>query len=391
MSPANSGEPPAKKRRFFTGPDDHVSSNTTSDSNLHDTHDSSLIETSPVSRPAERAPTPNVNHPSHPSTTPLPPPQQQQPPTDSDTDVSFDGDVFQGLVGDTVDSETLEIIRTNCGDSLGRAVNMFFDGTWRRYKKRPQTHPLMNPAIRPPPRTPRTPPATTKSSPTADPRARGHAPSETPDARYIGAFGVEGWATRSGLSLVKHGDFVNIERQKVQQTPVRMRLAAAGKSDVIVRFTDSNGTEIGRLAKDAASWISSLIDQNVCRFEGMCVYAPERLRTNDTIFLQLQCFLRMSVFQQGGLEPPDNRSTGLYEEKESTEERDLRLRQVGIVKLFQEINLAPIKTNSASSRNARQGLLDAAELAEKKSKLSRSSSRCVFTLHYVLGYILTPS
>ncbi len=86
----------------------------------------------------------------------------------------------------------------------------------------------------------------------------------------------------------------------------------------------------------------------------------------------------MSVFQGSGFELSDNRSTGLYEEKESAEERNLRLRQVGIVRLFQEINLAPTKSNTASPNNARQGLLDAAELAEKKSKLHQSSSRCVF-------------
>ncbi|TGJ75507.1 hypothetical protein E0Z10_g10984, partial [Xylaria hypoxylon] len=367
MSFADSGEPPAKKRRFFADPDNHVSDDSTADGLRNER---SPVETSTSPQQSE-LPTSNpgpvpalTSEASHPS----PPPPQ--PFTESDASVTFDHDAFQSLVGDTVSPETLAIIRVHCSDSLERAVNMYFDGTWKKYQK--PSHPLMKSMILPP---------STSSSLATKPPPKIELPShlrssqDNLDVRYIGAFGAEGWATRSGTNLVKHGDVVKIERQKVQQTPLRIRLAASGKSDVIVRFTDSKGTEIGRLAKDAANWISSLIDQNVCKFEGTCVYAPERLRTNDTIFLQLRCFLKMTVFQGTGFGLSDNRSTGMFEEKESAEERNLRLRQVGIVKLFQEINLAPTKSNTASPHNARQGLLDAAELAEKKSKLNQSSSR----------------
>ncbi|KAI1121362.1 DNA repair protein rad-5 [Nemania abortiva] len=344
MNPPDPGEPPAKKRRFFADPDTNSPADSTTQS----------ISPRPSKFPAP------------------PPPPPQQPPIKTDASVAFDQDTFEGLVGDTVSPDVLDIIRAKCGGSLERAVNMFFDGTWKNYQKRP--HPLMNPTRLHPP-TPSASPFATKSPAKTDSRTTMALQKDIPDARYIGAFGAEGWATRSGTNLVKHGDIVKIERQKTQQTPLRMRLAAVGKSDVIVRFTDSKGTEIGRLAKDAANWISSLIDQNVCKFEGTCVYAPERLRTNDTIFLQLRCFLKMGVFQASGFELSDNRSTGFFEERESAEERNLRLRQVGIVRLFQELNLAPTKSNSASSNSARQGLLDAAELAEKKSKVAGSGSR----------------
>ncbi|KAI0436049.1 DNA repair protein rad-5 [Xylaria telfairii] len=356
MNFADSGEPPQKKRRFFADSDpdqdNHVSDVATASSPKDDRPSIENIENPESPRPSEL---------------PIPDPR---PPTESDAAVTFDQDVFQSLVGDTVSPEVLAIIREKCGDSLERAVNMYFDGTWKNFQKR--IHPLMKSSA-PSPSVASL--GTTKSPIRVEPSTRIHPPRDGLAARYIGAFGVEGWATRSGTNLVKHGDIVKIERQKPQQTPLRMRLAASGKSDVIVRFTDSKGSEIGRLAKDAANWISSLIDQNVCKFEGTCVYAPERLRTNDTIYLQLRCFLKTSIFQGSGFELTDNRSTGLYEEKESAEERNLRLRQVGIVRLFQEINIAPTKSNTASASNARQGLLDAAELAEKKSKISRSSSR----------------
>ncbi|KAI0969357.1 DNA repair protein rad-5 [Xylaria arbuscula] len=370
MSFADSGEPPAKKRRFFTDPNTRLSDDSTTDRprNEHsDTGDLTSSRPSEISGSTSTSALP-IHEATHHS---APPPQSPpQPPTESDASVTFDQDAFQTLVGDTVSPETLAVIRANCGDSLERAINMYFDGTWKNYRVR--THPLMKSTLRSPSASS---PAATKSPPKAESPIRNRSPRGNLDVRYIGAFGAEGWATRSGTNLVKHGDVVKIERQKTQQIPLRMRLAASGKSDVIVRFTDSKGTEIGRLAKDAANWISSLIDQNVCKFEGTCVYAPERLRTNDTVFLQLRCFLKMSVFQGTGFELLDNRSTRFYEEKESAEERNLRLRQVGIVKLFQEINLAPSKSNTASPQNARQGLLDAAEQAEKKSKLHQSGNR----------------
>ncbi|EAQ88881.1 hypothetical protein CHGG_05500 [Chaetomium globosum CBS 148.51] len=204
-----------------------------------------------------------------------------------------------------------------------------------------------------------------------------------PTSRYIGAFGVEGWTTRSGTNLLKHGDIVKIERQRIQipkatsykghpkpgpvQPTYRVSAAAAKRVDVIVRFTDSVGREIGRLAKDTANWVSTLMDQEICSFEGTCVYAPERLRTNDTVFLQLRCSLLKSAFCRE-FHVADNRTTGQFEETESSEEKDLRLRQVALVRLFQEINLLPTRGNAAAAQNQRQGLLDAAEMAESKEK-----------------------
>jgi DNA repair protein RAD5 len=114
-----------------------------------------------------------------------------------------------------------------------------------------------------------------------------------------------------------------------------------------------------------------LIDQKVCRFEGICVYTPERLRTNDTVYLQLRCYILKASFQNGMLNMASNRSTGLFEEQETSEERDLRLRQVALVRLFQAVDLLPSK---AAATNSRQGLLQAAEAAEQKEKEAAKSS-----------------
>ncbi|KAG9883796.1 putative DNA repair protein rad-5, partial [Aureobasidium melanogenum] len=190
-----------------------------------------------------------------------------------------------------------------------------------------------------------------------------------PSKRYIGAMGVIGWTTRSGTGIITSGEKIKIERARPSQQKVGKggKSRASTRQDVIVRFTNAKGEEVGRLEQDSAAWISTLMDQNICHFEGHCVFAPDRVRTNDTVYLQLRCFFLKSCFSAGSLIKPldNNRETGLYEAKETRDEKDLRLRQVGLVKLFSEINLHPSRANSATEKHKREGILRAAEMPEQ--------------------------
>jgi DNA repair protein RAD5 len=193
-----------------------------------------------------------------------------------------------------------------------------------------------------------------------------------PAKRYIGAFGVTAWATRSGSGLLAFGDQVRIERTKPQATLKKTgKLARSAQKDVVVRFTNLRGEEIGRLENDSAAWISTLLDQKVCTFQGTCVFAPEgKLRTNDNIYLQLRCFLLKSGFESGNLTKPveNNRKMNLFEAKESSDERELRLRQVALIKMFDEIKLLPTQSSDKNVNQKREKLLEAAEAAEQKEK-----------------------
>ena len=182
---------------------------------------------------------------------------------------------------------------------------------------------------------------------------------------------------------MRHGEKVGIERQKIQPKPSVSRRGRGAKlgasvsrpppvnkrADIVVRFTNSQGDEVGRLPQDVAAWVSTLLDQKICRVEGLCVYAPDRVRVNDTIYLQLRCFMLRSAFENAAFRlQENNRVTGLFEAKETDDEKNLRLRQVALVKLFDEVNLHPTRTNDAAERRKRQGLLQAAELAERSPK-----------------------
>lgn len=188
-----------------------------------------------------------------------------------------------------------------------------------------------------------------------------------PAKRYLGSFGVTGWATKSSSGLLKHEEEVRIERQKAfpKQTKGIKRVVSLKKVDIIVRFTNSRGEEVGRLENDSATWMSTLMDQKICTFEGSVVYTPDRLRTGDNVFLQLRAFFLRSAFDSRKFVKPDNnREINLFEEKESSDERDLRLRQVGLVKLFDATNLHPNRENTTTEQHKRQGLLQAAERDE---------------------------
>lgn len=367
---------PAKKRRFF------VEDSPVADRALY--HEPSLadeLNALPEASPATHT-TGTVNDDSRLSSSQTDASTHSQPaPPPTNGLGGFDKELFANFVGQDVPTETLEKLRLVAGENMERAINMYLDGSWKTIqasapRATPTTSAFGHAGGGSRPSTQRTVSAARGSS---SPRRQNYL-ENMPDYRYIGAFGVGAWATRSGTSLVKHGELVKIERTKTKPPvktgrggkPVQMSRFSASKvrADIIVRFTNARGEEVGRLPKETAAWVSTLIDQKVCRFEGHCVFAEERVRVNDTIYLQLRCSLLKKAFEAGGfIKPQDNnRTTGIFEEKETSEEKDLRLRQVALVKLFDEINLHPPSVNETTAKHKRQGLLQAAEMAEQYDK-----------------------
>ncbi|KAJ5945734.1 DNA repair protein rad5 [Penicillium verhagenii] len=264
----------------------------------------------------------------------------------------FNVDLFTSIIGEQLPPTSIQIIRTAASNNLERAVNIYFDGSWKK-------------PVKPSPRTSSIP---IRDSPSTEYNS---VSQKLPPSRFIGAFGVGGWATRSGPALLKHGDPVKIERARSQPSTKRVRggkMMINHKGDVLTRFTNVLGQEVGRLPHETAEWVSILIDQNICHFEGVCVFSDDTLRVNDTIYLQLRCFLRRESFQRSvfmGTSASDNRSLGIFEEKENAEEKNLRLRQVSLVKLFDAIDLKPTSTNPTTEKHKKSGILRAAEMAEQ--------------------------
>jgi DNA repair protein RAD5 len=360
---------PAKKRRFFV---DDAENDLPQDT-------SSLPFGASSSRPSSSTST-NVQLKS--SETEVGDLQSQDANT---TPAEFDATTFSAFVGEDVPPDTLQKISDAAGNDLERAINMYLDGSWiiASNSAEPPPGPFLG-ASRP---------ATSKSKNEGfNPEMRRtssvnqvqgvgspsiKALKVMPKERYMGAFGVGAWSTKSGTGLIAHGEKVRIERSRIAP---KTKLGRGGKvvqvtsrnqrSDVVTRFTNARGEEVGRLPEEAAKWVSTLLDQKLCRLDGTCVYAPDRLRVNDTVYLQLKCYFLRTAFEGGAFLRPndDNRVTGIFDEKESREEKDLRLRQVALVKLFDEINLHPVTTNEMMSRHKKDGIITAAEMAEQYDK-----------------------
>lgn len=297
-----------------------------------------------------------------------------------DREPFFDADTFRAVIGEDIGQVAIGHIQTAANGNLERAINMYFDGSWKKTLVPPTAVTL------PSRRVDTWFKASTEAAPTAsdelpilerDPTVKKVTLHSMPTDRYVGSFGVGAWMTKSGSNLLAHGEAIRIERSKI--TP-KTKIGKGGKlvpfvgrnqkNDVVTRFTNTRGEELGRLPEESAKWVSALIDQKICRFEGTCVFAPDRVRVNDTVFIQLRAYLLRSGFAASAFVKPedDNRATGFFEEKESSEEKDLRLRQVALVKLFEEINLNPTSTDAMNAKDKRNGIIKGAEVAERFDK-----------------------
>ena len=320
------------------------------------------------------------------SSPPSPPPEvnEEQQAASSPNSVNYTDDVrafhngFAGITGkDMTDRQTLEAYR-NFDGGLDAAINAYFDGSWTIPSQDSIVHNILpstngSVAIRSQRNgsEARSQPNNPKSSPSPPPKPP--ALESMPRRRYIGALGVTAWATTSGSNLLKPDDTIKIERTKKE---LPQKFGRPPRMNVIVRFTDNKGRELGRLEQEVATWISALMDQQICEFEGNCIYAPpERLRTNDTVYLQLQCYMLKRVFEASNFVKPteNNRRTGLFEARETQDELNLKYRQIGLVKLFSEINLLPSKINAMTAKHKREGILQAAEVAEQYEATKKTS------------------
>ncbi|EFQ89060.1 hypothetical protein PTT_09071 [Pyrenophora teres f. teres 0-1] len=292
---------------------------------------------------------------------------------------SFDVGMLQAVVGE-LSVPILHKLKHVSGSDVQRAINLYLDGSWDTMPA-----PIPAPIFQPRPQKVQMTIAKTlqRTESEASNASTLGSGTSTPPAlrvmplkRYIGSFGAAAWAIKSGSGLLRHDEKIRIERQKSQpRLNKAKKVIQLRKTDTMVRFTNERGEEVGRLDNESAVWVSVLLDQKVCSFEGSVVYTPDRLRTGDTIYLQLRAYFLRGAFDKRKFAKPDNnREINLFEEKESSDERDLRLRQIGLVKLFEAINLQPTHENETTAKHKRQGLLQAAESEEKKAEKLKPKS-----------------
>ena len=303
------------------------------------------------------------------------------------------------ILDEDISPQVIRSLEDASGGNIERAVNMYFDGSWATHIRGDPPRGLFSTSHGKRPLEPTLNNFITKTSAPVDIPRKKTLPSSSPGVwsrKYIGSFGVEGWATGSGNNILKAGDPLLIERQnpnppkpkptKSNQTPLKLKTSAApsrfpipskqGKQHMLVRFTTLAGREIGRLPQETANHVSTLLDQNICAFDGICIFAPERIHTGDNILIQLRCFLLPKVFKPITASKEDR--PGVWEIPETDEEKALKLRRIGLLQLFGTIGLEPLRANTMTRQtaNAREQLIIAAQIPDPKPPpgMSRSSS-----------------
>ena len=308
-------------------------------------------------------------------------------------------DQLLAILDEDIATQVIQKLEDASGGDIERAVNMYFDGSWTTPVRRDPLRALMSNAHGKRPiesisnnfltRTTNTVEATRKPlySSTSDRWTR----------RYIGSFGVEGWAIGSGNNILKAGDLLLIERQnpnppkksfiKPNQAQLKStktapltrfpQLSKQGKQHMLVRFTTLAGREIGRLPQETGNYISTLLDQHIFTFDGVCIFAPDKIRTGDNILIQLRCYILPQAFKPITANKHEDRH-GVWEVSETEEERAFKLRRIGLLHLFNAIGLEPLRGASVTRQtaNARQQLIVAAQISDPKPPgMTRTSSQ----------------
>ncbi|QSL66591.1 hypothetical protein MERGE_000973 [Pneumocystis wakefieldiae] len=232
------------------------------------------------------------------------------------------------VIGQNVEIEILEYLVQTSKGNIELALNMYFDKTWE--KRNPTEQKCINKE-----------PLSTKSW----------------YLKYIGSFGMEGWANVSGTGFLSAGEVVllkkqdkinkkNTSRQFFSESVAKKRNSKQ-KLSSIVRFCTEKGLEIGRIPQESAIHISTLLEFKTCSFTASCIYAPDKIKIGDKILLQVACFIHKRAFTTMK-EPLFSREGHIYE-KSRTEEIHEQHRQA-ILWLLTKVGLEPDDSKTPDSK-----------------------------------------
>ncbi|KAG2237950.1 hypothetical protein INT48_002511, partial [Thamnidium elegans] len=207
------------------------------------------------------------------------------------------------ILGD-IPIETIEKLLNSANQNVETAINLYFT----------------DPPPPPPPSSP--PPAQSNKHIKQD------TPAQKIDKYYLGDLVITGWSLTKGASPVKEGDKVNIIRDNV-----------INSSNKIVRFSIRD-KEIGRLPKEVADYISTLLDFKLCTFEGTIVWCPSTLKIGDDMILMIQCYLLP-------IHSKDFTSTLPVTKKRSIQKNvDVNvLKKMALMRMFRNLALKPVRSS----------------------------------------------
>ncbi|KAL7334471.1 DNA helicase rad5 [Mucor circinelloides] len=222
---------------------------------------------------------------------------------------------LKAILGD-IPTQTIESLLHRSNNDVELAVNMYFT--------EPQSQPQQQPSV-----------TRTKSS-GADVSATLTQPKTSTMNKfslryYIGDLVITGWSLVKGRSPVNEGDSITIVRDKV---------GTASNANRIVRFA-CNGREVGRLPKDVANYVSVLLDQNICQFEGNIVWCPSNLKIGEDMILTIRCYVTAAAMHSAssafdGTQQAKRKGIHQHEIPAS--------RKMALLQMFRNLGLKPVRS-----------------------------------------------
>ncbi|KAI8082794.1 SNF2 family N-terminal domain-containing protein [Halteromyces radiatus] len=196
----------------------------------------------------------------------------------------------------------------------------------------------------------------TNSNPFLSPQRKTKTQSKKPTSSryYIGDTVVTGWATFSGVNPLRQGSHVIIERNNkiITTTKSNKRNRTQTTQNNIVRFSTDSGSEIGRLPRGVAKFVSKLMDLELCDFEASVVCCNRVLKTGDDILLHMKCYIRESAFGTdhttlSGLPSSISRQTSFFTNNNQLDddtELISRERTLALLSLIRTLGLRPSRS-----------------------------------------------
>ncbi|KAF9100697.1 DNA helicase rad5 [Mortierella sp. AM989] len=280
------------------------------------------------------------------------------------------------ILGSDVDLVTLEKLHVISDGDLNRAINHFYEGTYRN-PTNPNTTTttttttsttrhttlasFLSSNVSPPVNELNKQSKPVSGSNIASSKRKFH---DSYFPKYLGEITIIAYAL-GGMVKVEAGEQVLFERARPnsQLQLGRRKKGSSGsastgwggralKENNVVRFTKQNGFEIGRLQVDTARWVSKLMDYGLAEFQGTIILTPPLLKTGAEIVLTMRCYLTAAAFSSlGPNQKPSPKSksgsaTFVNESLETEDELDLKYRKYAVNAMFRDLALTPVATNS---------------------------------------------
>lgn len=184
--------------------------------------------------------------------------------------------------------------------------------------------------------------------------------------RFMGSFQAEIWATRSGRNFAQYEERLQIKRDYANPANI-LQAGNYSKEDYIVRVVNSKGEDFARLGEADAKIVSVLIDTRVCHFTATTIYAPDWVQIGDYMIIQINVFLLPTAFVKDIVPPSEypnsgyaalgkrpmsgkKKSMAMFDNsRENVDEKIMRMRQLGITKLFAKLGMIEVSSEAVES------------------------------------------